>query len=199
MFAEDGGAGFDRPRIVLKRPRPSLRGANGSRECAPDDRLRNDEQLSSVGRVQDKALQRNIDREQLDAPLPLFYTGASLADLSGAERLILALPESRDHPRLQGQQDAEQGRRPGNVQACSVWTVSNQMEAAMCKSLGTIGFAILSVALLTSDNAQAGASASAPSKYNNQVASANQARTDRQHYPITEYSSSSAKHPAQKH
>jgi hypothetical protein len=74
------------------------------------------------------------------------------------------------------------------------------MEAAMFKSLGTITLAILSVALLTSGNAQAGASASAPSKYNNQVASANQARTDRrQHYPITEYSSSSAKHPAQKH
>jgi hypothetical protein len=71
----------------------------------------------------------------------------------------------------------------------------------MYRSLGSITgtLAILSVALLTCGNAQAGASASAPSKYNNQVASANQARTDRQHYPITEYSSSSAKHPAQKH
>jgi hypothetical protein len=47
MFAEDGGAGFDRLRIVLKRPRPSLRGANGSRECAPDDRLR-DEAIHSL-------------------------------------------------------------------------------------------------------------------------------------------------------
>jgi len=69
----------------------------------------------------------------------------------------------------------------------------------MYKSLGTITLAILSVALLTCGNAQAGASASAPSKYNNQVASANQARTDRQHFAITEYSSSSAKHPVQKH
>jgi hypothetical protein len=68
----------------------------------------------------------------------------------------------------------------------------------MYKSLGTVTLAILSVAL-TCGNAQAGASASAPSKYNNQVAAANQARTDRQHYPITEYSSSSAKHPVQKH
>jgi hypothetical protein len=73
------------------------------------------------------------------------------------------------------------------------------MEAAMYKSLGTIALALLSVALLTSGNAQAGASASAPSKYNNQLASAHQARTDRQHYAITEYSSSSAKKPAQKH
>jgi hypothetical protein len=73
------------------------------------------------------------------------------------------------------------------------------MEAAMYKSLGTVTLAILSVALLTGGNAQAGASASAPSKYNNQVASANQARTDRQHYAITEYSSSSAKRPVQKH
>jgi hypothetical protein len=72
------------------------------------------------------------------------------------------------------------------------------MEAAMYKSLGTITLAILSVALLTSGNARAGASASAPSKYNNQAASAYQARTDRQHDAITEYSSS-AKHPAQKH
>jgi hypothetical protein len=131
--------------------------------------------------------------------LPLFYTGASAADLSGARRLILAIGESWYHPRLQGQQDAEQGRRPGNAQACSVWGVSNQMEAAMYKSLGTIALALVSVALLTSGNAQAGASASAPSKYNNQVASANQARTDRQHYAITEYSSSSAKHHALKH
>jgi hypothetical protein len=73
------------------------------------------------------------------------------------------------------------------------------MEAAMYKSLGTITLAILAVALLTCGNAQAGASASAPSKYNNQVASANQARTNGQHFPITEYSSSSAKHSVQKH
>jgi hypothetical protein len=71
--------------------------------------------------------------QRLIFALPLFYTGAS-PDLSSAQRLILALTESWYHPRLQGQQDAEQGRRPGNVQACSVWAVSNQMEAAMYKS-----------------------------------------------------------------
>jgi hypothetical protein len=91
----------------------------------------------------------------------------------------------------------------GNVQACSVWAVSNQMEAAMHKSLGTIAgaFAILSATLLTCGSAEAGASASAPSKYShaNQVASANQARANRQgHSAITEYSSSSARNP-QKH
>jgi hypothetical protein len=117
--------------------------------------------------------------------------------------LILALPEGWYHHRLQGQQDAEQARRVGSVQARSVWTVSNQMEAAMYKSLATITgtLAILSAALLTCGNAEAGASASAPSKYSNatQVAAANQARTNRQHFAITEYSSSSAKHPLQKH
>jgi hypothetical protein len=92
----------------------------------------------------------------------------------------------------------------GNVQACSVCVASNQMEAAMHKSLGTItgAFAILSATLLTCGNAEAGASASAPSKYSpvTQVASANQARTNRQgHFAITEYSSSSARNPSRKH
>jgi hypothetical protein len=78
------------------------------------------------------------------------------------------------------------------------------MEAAMYKNLGTVTgtLAILSVALLTCGNAEAGASASAPSKYSNatQIAAANQTRTNRhQHFAITEYSSSSARHPAQKH
>jgi hypothetical protein len=118
--------------------------------------------------------------------------------------LILALAETWDHHRLQGQQDAEQGRRSGNVQACSVWAVSNQMEAAMYKSLATITgtLAILSAALLTCGSAEAGASASAPSKYSNanQVATVHQARTNRQpHFAITEYSSSSARNPSQKH
>jgi hypothetical protein len=92
----------------------------------------------------------------------------------------------------------------GNVQACSVWVASNQMEAAMHKSLGTItgAFAILSATLLMCGSAEAGASASAPSKnaHATQVASANQARTNRQgHFAITEYSSSSARKSSQKH
>jgi hypothetical protein len=78
------------------------------------------------------------------------------------------------------------------------------MEAAMHKSLGTItgAFAILCATLLSCGSAEAGASASAPSKYShaNQVASANQARINRQgHFPITEFSSSSARNPSQKH
>lgn len=74
----------------------------------------------------------------------------------------------------------------------------------MSKSLGTIAgaLAILSAALLTCGSAEAGASASAASKYSHasQIASANQARTNRpEHFAITEYSSSSARNHAQKH
>jgi hypothetical protein len=77
------------------------------------------------------------------------------------------------------------------------------MKAGMYKSLGTITgtLAVVSVAPLTCGNAEAGASAGARSKYRNatQVAAANQARTNRQHFAITEYSSASAKHPLRKH
>jgi hypothetical protein len=69
----------------------------------------------------------------------------------------------------------------------------------MLKSLGTITgtLAILAVAVLISDRAEAGASASAPSKYSHtsQAATVYQVRTDRQvrrhDFGITEYSSSS--------
>ena len=60
--------------------------------------------------------------------------------------------------------------------------------------------AILSGALLVSDRAEAGASASAPSKYRvNQVATAQQAtrQAHRNDFGITEYSSSSAKSSSQ--
>ena len=69
----------------------------------------------------------------------------------------------------------------------------------MYKHLATIAgtLAILSGTLLVSDAAQAGASASAPSKYNNasQVATAQQSnrQAHRNNFGITEYSSSSAK------
>ena len=66
----------------------------------------------------------------------------------------------------------------------------------MYKSLATIAGAltILSGAVLVSDSAQAGASASAPSKYSraNQLAT-NQGQTKRNDFGITEYSSSSAR------
>jgi hypothetical protein len=72
----------------------------------------------------------------------------------------------------------------------------DQMEAAMRKLLVTAiaSLALVSGALLVANRAEAGASASAPSKYSNQVASARQAQSARhEHFAITEYSSSSAK------
>jgi hypothetical protein len=77
------------------------------------------------------------------------------------------------------------------------------MEDAMSKCLVTIigALGVLSGSLLPLDGAQAGASASAPSKYAraNQVASVSQVSTNRAaHKPtfaITEYSSSSARTP----
>lgn len=90
----------------------------------------------------------------------------------------------------------------GNVQACSVWVVSSQMEAAMYKCLATTAgtLAILCGALLASDRAEAGASASAPSKYarNNQTSTHQTVRqAGRNEFGITEYSSSSARKRSQ--
>jgi hypothetical protein len=78
------------------------------------------------------------------------------------------------------------------------------MEDAMCKRLviilGTI--AVISGSLLPIDRAAAGGSSSAPSKYNNHLASASQAQTNRRapksEFAITEYSSSARNH-SQKH
>jgi hypothetical protein len=70
------------------------------------------------------------------------------------------------------------------------------MEAAMRKLLviAIASLAIVSGSLLVADRAEAGASASAPSKYSNQAASTHQVRTARhEHFAITEYSSSSAR------
>jgi hypothetical protein len=83
----------------------------------------------------------------------------------------------------------------------------SQMEAAMYKCLATITatLAVLAAALLVSGRAEAGASASAPSKYanRNQVAAVHQLRTNRQaqrsDFAITEYSSSSARTHAPKY
>ena len=77
----------------------------------------------------------------------------------------------------------------------------------MYKSLATIAgtLAILAGAVLASDRAVAGASASAPSKYGrtSQVAAVHQVRTNRQSrssdFGITEYSSSSARTPSHGH
>jgi hypothetical protein len=78
------------------------------------------------------------------------------------------------------------------------------MEAAVYKYLATIAgtFAILCGALLVSDRAEAGASASAPSKYSraNQLASQQTVRqAGRNDFGITEYSSSSARKRSQQH
>jgi hypothetical protein len=77
----------------------------------------------------------------------------------------------------------------------------------MYKSVVTItgAFAILAVALLAPDRAEAGASASAASKYahTTQVATVYQVPTKRQvrkpDFGITEYSSSSARTPSHGH
>ena len=77
----------------------------------------------------------------------------------------------------------------------------------MYKSLATIAgtLAILAAALLTSGRAEAGASASAPSKYGrtSQVAAGDLVRTNRQarkpDFGITEYSSSSVRNPPRGH
>jgi len=77
------------------------------------------------------------------------------------------------------------------------------MEAAMYKYLAAIAgtLAILSGSLLVSGRAEAGASASAPSKYSraNQLAAAQQTsrQAHRNDFGITEYSSSSAKSASQ--
>jgi hypothetical protein len=73
------------------------------------------------------------------------------------------------------------------------------MEAAMYKATITGTLAILAASLLVSGRADAGASASAPSKYghSSQVAAVHQAQTNRQaqrsDFAITEFSSSSAR------
>jgi hypothetical protein len=54
--------------------------------------------------------------------------------------------------------------------------------------------AILAVALMMPHKANAGASASAPSKYS-QANQGNKLQAARQTYPITEYSSSTRHHP----
>jgi hypothetical protein len=70
------------------------------------------------------------------------------------------------------------------------------MEAAMRRASIIVSFALLAAALLVSGRAEAGASASAPSKYTHssqvvthQAPAIRQAR--KSDYPITEYSSSS--------
>jgi hypothetical protein len=80
------------------------------------------------------------------------------------------------------------------------------MEAAMFKCATITGsIAVLAIALLASGRAEAGASASAPSKYSNagHVATVDRAQVNRQarnpKLAITEFSSSSAKNPPRGH
>jgi hypothetical protein len=81
------------------------------------------------------------------------------------------------------------------------------MEGAMYKCLAIITgtTAVLAAALLASDPARAGASASAPSKYGHisQVVTVGHVRTNRQardpNFGVTEYSSSSARNPSRGH
>jgi len=105
--------------------------------------------------------------------------------------IILALTEGwYDHP-VQRQQESDE--------ASNQKSENREMEEAMNKSLAIIAgtVAILSGALFTSDSALAGGSVSAPSKYAhaNRVASqqAQLRQAGRTDFPITEYSSSSAR------
>jgi hypothetical protein len=89
-------------------------------------------------------------------------------------------------------------KRPSKPFRPSLFRLSclDQMEAAMRKLLVTAiaSLALVSGSLLVANRAEAGGSASAPSKYNNQAASVHQVQTARhEHFAITEYSSSSAK------
>jgi hypothetical protein len=70
------------------------------------------------------------------------------------------------------------------------------MEGAMKTCLAAIA-AILAAALMIPNSVNAGASASAPSKYA-QANHGNKQQADRQTYPITEYSSS-VRHNTPKH
>jgi hypothetical protein len=123
--------------------------------------------------------------------------------------IILALTEGwYDHP-VQRQQGADKASnrnlKPGNVQSRFVWVISDQVEEAMYRCLAAIAgtLAILSLTVLISGRAEAGASASAPSKYAhaNRVASqkAQLRQAGRNDFGITEFSSSSAKHRSQQH
>jgi hypothetical protein len=73
------------------------------------------------------------------------------------------------------------------------------MDKYLATTTGTL--AILATLLLTSEGAWAGASASAPSKYAhaNQVATTYPVQTKKSNFAITEYSSSSARNPSQRH
>jgi hypothetical protein len=114
--------------------------------------------------------------------------------------------KKRDHP-LIGRDNKTPNRVVEQETSRSVpfGIVSNQMEAAMHKVTITGTLAILAAALLISGRAEAGASASAPSKYahTTQVATVNQVPTKRQvrkpEFGITEYSSSSARTPSRGH
>jgi hypothetical protein len=123
--------------------------------------------------------------------------------------LFLAATGPWYHHPSQRQQDADKALNrnlKGNVQSRSVRVVLVQVEEAMFRCLAAVAgtLAILSLAVLISGRAEAGASASAPSKYAHasRVAS-QQAQLTRQvgrnDFGITEFSSSSAKHRSQQH
>jgi len=143
----------------------------------------------------------------LDLPCPLFEGRVFLLIFYAMDVCFLRLPWV-DIILIIGRDNKTPTRRRtevfelGNAQARSVWVVSNQMEAVMHKNLATIAgtLAILSGALVVSDRAEAGASASAPSKYARaQHAASNQTvrQAGRNDFGITEYSSSSARHRSQ--
>src|ERR1700683_5855093 len=88
--------------------------------------------------------------------------------------------------------------KPCSVASLFRLSCLDQMEAAMRKLLVTAiaSLALVSGSLLVANRAEAGGSASAPSKYSNQAASVHQVRTARQErFAIKEYLLLSVKNP----
>jgi hypothetical protein len=139
-------------------------------------------------------------RQRQAIRLAVFLTGAFLCS-SLEHRMIDSCASAKLVPSstagtTRRRAESSNTKRPGLFRL----SCPNQMEAAMCKSLATMTgtLAILAAALLISGRVEAGASASAPSKYARTSQVAYQAQTDRQArrtaaFGTTEYSSSSAR------
>ena len=150
------------------------------------------------------SIQVDFDRVASELQFADFFSGVlpcvsfehSLVDSCASPKRGSALPAGTTRRRTESSKK--------ETSACSVWVVSNQMEGAMDKSFAAISgtFAILVAMMLVSGVAEAGASASAASKYGHpsQVAAVHQADrlTQRPHAGISEYSAS-ARAPSHRH
>jgi hypothetical protein len=131
------------------------------------------------------------------------YFGHAMFDFLRIPKVATIIFDHKATPARRRQQDVEPKRCLGNVHARPMRVISSQMEAAMSRYLATITgtLALLCGALLLADRAEAGASASAPSKNNraSQLSASQQAQANRQarrnDFGITEFSSSSPRNP----